>query len=240
MTNWLADRLVRLRVRRLIRRKHYEEALDVLNSATGTKTHPFALAQAAYCQCELGRYEGALALLDRVLQAKPDYAWAHAQVARCYRELGRDREALESLTRAVRTGRTSRSKLGDLETWLQHLGYLQAKLGDPEKAIESFEAAIKIRPGASSYCSLGSVLGKLGRYEEALRAYEEAVKLSPNDAETHYGVGWALCNLGRHTAAIQSLKTALRLNPRHTKALCSTAMAEVELGKFAEALSCME
>jgi len=71
MTNWLADRLVRLRVRRLIRRKHYEEALDVLNSARGTKTRPpFALAQAAYCQCELGRYEEALALLDRVLQAR--------------------------------------------------------------------------------------------------------------------------------------------------------------------------
>jgi len=187
MKSWLAARIFRLRVRRLIRRKHYEKALTVLNSTTGADSrNPYTLANAAYCRCQLGNYQEALALLDRVLQAKPDYAWAHAYVARCYQELGRDREALESLTRAVRIDKTSSSKLRDLETWLQHLGCLQAKLGDPEKATESFEAAIKIRPSSPRYCSLGSVLGKLGRHEEALRAYEQAVSLSPNDAEGHY------------------------------------------------------
>src|SRR5580700_10353044 len=173
MTNWLAGRLVRLRVRRLIQQKRYEEALNVLNSAFGASPcNPYVLAHAAYCHCELRHHEEALALLDRVLQAKPDYAWAHGHVGRCYQELGRDREALESLTRAVRISKASRSKLHDLENWLQHLGRLQAKLGDPEKAIESFEAAIKIKPSAHTYSSLGSVLGELGKYEDALCAYE--------------------------------------------------------------------
>jgi tetratricopeptide (TPR) repeat protein len=206
MKNWLTDRLVPLHVRRLIRQKHYEEALNVLTSDAGANLpSPYALANAAYCHCQLGHYEEALGLLDQVLQAKPDYAWAHAHVARCYKELGRDQEALESLTRAVRIDKDSRSKLHDLGAWLQHLGCLQAKLGDPEKATESFEAAIKIAPSAPRYCSLGSVLGKLGRYEEALRAYEEAVKLNPNDAEAHYGVGWALCKHRYGTGGIRNV-----------------------------------
>ena len=81
MTNWLADRLARLRVRLLIRRNRYQEALNVLNSGAGADARsPYALANAAYCHCQLGHYKEALGLLDRVLQAKPDYTWAHAYV----------------------------------------------------------------------------------------------------------------------------------------------------------------
>jgi len=53
-----------------------------------------------------------------------------------------------------------------------------------------------------------------GRYEEAIAAYKEAIRLDPDDAESHYRLGWTYQRLGRSGVEQMALfREAIRLNP---------------------------
>lgn len=60
------------------------------------------------------------------------------------------------------------------------MGLTQRKLGDFQSAVESYENAIKIKPGfALAHKNLGVVLEEMGRLKQAAEAYLKYVELAP-------------------------------------------------------------
>lgn len=77
-------------------------------------------------------------------------------------------------------------------------GFNFYKLGQYEKAVESFKEAIRIRPYyADAYNWIGLSYGRLEQYEKAIEAYKEAIKLKPDYIEAQEDLGFAYFSSGK-------------------------------------------
>ena len=73
------------------------------------------------------------------------------------------------------------------------LGVARSYAGRHEQALESFDAAIRLKPElAEAFVNRAAALDALGRMQEAVRDYDQALKLRPQDAATYNGRGNAL------------------------------------------------
>lgn len=65
---------------------------------------------------------------------------------------------------------------------------------------------------------------------DAVKAFKDSIKLNPNDAEAHYGLGFANFRMGRFRDAADAFKKATVLQPRMAKAHYGLGLAYQELG----------
>lgn len=100
------------------------------------------------------------------------------------------------------------------------LGRAHQKLHEPERALECFDAALRLRSDdAELYDFRGSMLQELGRLQDAIEDYGRALALRPDFplAAFHLGMarllagdferGWAGYELRRHAAGFQTAAT---------------------------------
>ncbi len=131
----------------------------------------------ALAMLNLGDAEAALAALRRALSLGPptaDEASIHTQIGVALKDLGRFEEAKAALGRAASFAEPHHEVFN-------LLGFCHFKLGEHQRAIEAFERAIEIEPGAAiNYANIGTNLRELGRLEEACRMYEHALELDPD------------------------------------------------------------
>lgn len=91
--------------------------------------------------------------------------------------------------------------------------------GDVDGAIARLRQESLASPGAPAvWTALGAMLLAKQDHAEAQRAYAQATALAPQDAEAHYGHGYALVGSGLFAPAIGVLDEALRLKPNHIPA----------------------
>jgi tetratricopeptide (TPR) repeat protein len=99
------------------------------------------------------------------------------------------------------------------------LGNTFLGLGQIDKAIEQYQAAIAIEPDyAMAHYNLGVALASLGRLDEAIEQYEKAVQLQPNDAATQNNLGNALLIRGQIEMGMLHCQEALRIDPEFAEA----------------------
>ena len=73
---------------------------------------------------------------------------------------------------------------------LNLVGTFYKSIKMPDKAIQSFENAITIKPDyAEAYNNLGATLQELGRLDMAVKNYEEALSIKPDYAEAYNNLG---------------------------------------------------
>lgn len=84
--------------------------------------------------------------------------------------------------------------------------------GDPDKAVDQFEAALAVQPGhIAIYLNLAEATRKQGMQGKALHYYRQALKLEPNNPYAIAGEGAALVEKGavekakRNLARLQQL-----------------------------------
>ena len=123
---------------------------------------------------ELGRYEGAFAAFDRMVQLRPSSS-AYARVSYARELLGRPQEAEDAMRLALA------SAAGDQErsAWvLSHLGKLALSQGKTAVAARRFRAALAVSPG------YGSALEGLGHVEAARGRLAQAIGLMKRAGES--------------------------------------------------------
>lgn len=122
---------------------------------------------------ELGRYEGAFAAFDRMVELRPSSS-AYARVSYARELLGRPQEAEEAMQLALESaaGHTERS------AWvLAHLGKLALAQGKTGVAARRFRAALAVSPGyGSALEGLGHIEAARGRLTQAIALMERAGK----------------------------------------------------------------
>lgn len=119
------------------------------------------------------------------------------------------------------------------------------ELGDYNRAIESAQTMVDLRPDAASYSRVSYLRSLTGDTHGAVQAMDVAVKAAdPRDPE---GVAWyrvhlgdELMNLGRTAAAEREYDKALLIFPGYPLALVAKGRALLRAGKLQEAVEFYE
>jgi|GEM_PF-1130399 len=180
----------------------------------------------------LGDPEKALSRIREALAIDP--ACDEALVAEA--SLLRQRGDLEMARRRYEAGYRLVITRPDL---LCNFGNLLAALDQPEPALQQFDRAIALQPGAALFhYNRGNVLMRLMRYREAIAAFDAALKLEARHADAWNNRGNALLESGDIDAALKSFDQALSIDPAFPDALVNKGHALLESARVDEALTC--
>ena len=198
--------------------------LGMRNAEKSDETNDF-FKKAKYLT-EEGRYEEALALYKRILEAYED--------AEVYYNIGYIKTAQEKYDEALIAFRKA-IMINNLHARAyKKMGEVHVKKGEPEKAEEYFQKAgdifleremnseaeeaykevLKINPDTTNvYNSLGILYRKQRKYDEALQQYNMAIKVAPDDENILYNLGRALLDADKIDDAKAAFVRALEINP---------------------------
>jgi tetratricopeptide (TPR) repeat protein len=116
-----------------------------------------------------------------------------------------------------------------------NFGLILYGMGEIDKAIEYFQAALKIKPSAKVYSDLALAYGSKGQGEEAIRLLQAAIRLDPGYPLAYNNLGVAFMRKGLFLESIELYRTAIRLNPNYADAYINMGYSYERLGKKDEA-----
>jgi len=100
-----------------------------------------------------------------------------------------------------------------------NLGLAYASVGDKEKALQHYRAAVQINPhDAEAYINLGLFWLDEKNFAESLRYSQLALGIAKNSAKAHNNAGVALLYQGKAEEAAEHFKEALRIDPGYVAA----------------------
>lgn len=176
-----------------------------------------------------GDLDGALAILDRVLQGHPKSARALNDRGSCLRIMGEPARGAMDLRKARKIAPDSPHVLGNLAQCLRDQGEL-------DTAIKAFRKAIELNPNiAPLYGDLGATYQAKGDAKRALAAYEKSIALDARNPTILANVGSASLEVGDIERALEMSDRALQHSPQDRRALVTKAFALHELGREEEA-----
>ncbi len=164
-----------------------------------------------YCYFKAGRFDSAIACLERAIELLPTYSLArgtaYASLGNVRLAQGRYSEAITHLSEALRLNPYDADAHNDLACALR-------QLGDREQAMVHFRTAIRLKPDhALAHYHMGILLTDLDDFDEALRELQTARRLLPDRPETLFKLGVLLSNHGLYSEACANFTEALRLKP---------------------------
>lgn len=99
-------------------------------------------------------------------------------------------------------------------------GHVYRIAGQPEKAVQNFESAIRINPVAPilyrSSAAMGMALIELGRFDEAIVVAKKAQRQNPSYATAYRCLASAFAHLGRDAEAREAAARVLETDPAFT------------------------
>jgi arylsulfatase A-like enzyme/Flp pilus assembly protein TadD len=112
------------------------------------------------------------------------------------------------------------------------LGIARATAGDPDRAIEAFQAALRLDPkNAVAWQNIGLTRLHGNRPEAALAAFDKAFAVNDRLPRAWNGRGAALESLGRHAEALDAWKKATALDPQQFEAMLNIGVVALEQGQ---------
>lgn len=113
--------------------------------------------------------------------------------------------------------------------------------GDPGRARQAYEAALRLAPDRIDILSnLGVVCARLGRYDEAVIHYRRALTLRPNEARIRLNLGIAHFQLRQFRDVITQLTMVREIYPNHTQSRLLLGISHYELRELNEAIGHLE
>ncbi len=103
------------------------------------------------------------------------------------------------------------------DEWSSHynLGNFYASRNETEKAITSYEIALRLEPRAIlPLTNIAIAYGRRGEYGKAEASLRRAIEIDPKNAPVHFNLGLLLAEGGRTGEAEKELREALNFNPR--------------------------
>ncbi|MDA7989673.1 MAG: tetratricopeptide repeat protein [Gammaproteobacteria bacterium] len=195
------------------------------------------LAEKAQVLTEMGRYQDAMELFDRVMVQDSAYASDPIMQRGKYTaliNLGRVDEALESCNKTLElislrraasaSGKGNEIGLGVFREYnhqvLREKVIILGRLGRHGEVLECCEEALAEAPGDLQTLNYrGHALYNLGRYEEAFEVTEAAIDLDPTYLPIFLLRSLALHGLGKKERALDIVKEVLKIEPDNLDAL---------------------
>mmetsp|Transcript_2352 Transcript_2352/g.3304 ORF Transcript_2352/g.3304 Transcript_2352/m.3304 type:complete len:576 (+) Transcript_2352:40-1767(+) len=184
-----------------------------------------------------GAFEKAASLYERAVNAE-ETADGHVYLAETLVRVDRTEEAIRHYSRATEMYSDDQEKVASLV----NIGKLQAELGRPEMAVQSYQMVLDLQPGvetpeiADAHLQVAVSLLESQRYEEAVTHLETATSIVPTLAPAHLLLANAYRDMGLPEKAIARYKKVIKYRPRDTAGLSALGFAYHELGNFKQAL----
>ena len=154
-------------------------------------------------------YEKALVSFEQALRHRPGYDEVYISMGIAHSELGERGKAEEVLHKALASPSPQVAGLANY-----HLGLLQLKADEYERAYYSFRKALKDYPNAAlAHAKTAEALERMERNEEALGHYLEALKSEPSSAEYTYKVALTHFRLNHRAEALEYFTKTLAMAP---------------------------
>jgi tetratricopeptide (TPR) repeat protein len=136
---------------------------------------------------EEGKFDEALAELNKALEKNPDQSAIHAAIGNVYAKSGKNEEALAAYNKAIGFSPND----PDLYTTA---GITMNAMGKTAEAQEAFKKAAALNPqaAAQNYYNLGVIFMNSGKIDEAADAFKQSIAADPNFGESYYQLGMAL------------------------------------------------
>ena len=151
--------------------------------------------------------DGAIALYQKALEAKPDYADAEYNLGLALSQKGWMDDAMVHYEKAL-------AIQPDLAKANYNLGNVLFGKGRLDEAITHYQRALEIQPDHVKACSnLGLALLQKGRTDEAIVYFKKALALQPGFAEVCFNLGNLYLQKGRVDEAITYFQKALEIKP---------------------------
>ena len=174
----------------------------------GEPRHAGALHMLGVLRLGQERFDEAVGLLRRSIEAEPRFATAHYNLGCALQALGRPEEAEVAYGRALAVdGRHAAS--------LANRSGVRLQLGRPLEAFEDARRAAELVPSAASFCNAGLALKASGNAARAETMFHQALGLEPDHAESLHNLGNLLrVQRGRDEEARAILGALVRTRPR--------------------------
>ena len=175
------------------------------------------------------RWQEAIELCEKVLQAEENHVNAWHLLGVFHHQLGEHDKAIVCIDRAI----ALRPRCAD---FYSNRGVALDALGRFEDAVKDYDQSLSLQPNAASvYTNRGGSLKSLGRYEEALADMLRGCVLDSRNPEQHYNKGLVLQAMGRLDEAITCYAHVRQLAPQHVEAHWNTGLCLLLQGRYAEA-----
>jgi Flp pilus assembly protein TadD len=157
----------------------------------------------------LGKPDEAYSHFQAAAEINPNDPMSHSNLGAYLQEHGKLTEAMEQYDRTI----SLTSDAGLLAATYSNLGTAYRKLGEDQKARDSYDQALRLNPNQfNAYLGLGELLEKRNQLDDAIRNYSKSVELRPTDAGFLL-LGHALETAGRRPEALVAYQAALKLSP---------------------------
>jgi lipoprotein NlpI len=164
-----------------------------------------ALAAQAAALERAGRWAGAAALFEKIVERVPQHADAWYELGRLRRRAGQYDAALAAYATALERGVS-----GAEEVHLNRAVIYSDELRRPDEAERELAAALRLRPDyAPALLNLGNLHEDRGRREAARATYERLLALEPGNAEALARLANASKFATREDALVRRLEDAL-------------------------------
>lgn len=195
-----------------------------------------------------GYQPGVIASRDKLARAEaamssyladyPHDAYVCSKLGALYVQQGRIQDGIALLQRGLQdTVTLDPSVAYELH---YHLGIAYRQQGDPNRAVQNYQAAIQqrilptLKLGALN--NLGAILQAAGQLTPARQLYEQVIQVDPTFAPGHYNLGMVRKGLGDLAGAIAAYQQALQLNPNYAEAHQNLGVVYLKLGRIPESL----
>jgi len=194
------------------------------------------------------RYAAAVPLLTRALEGQPPGSVVHHQLGLAYRGLGEMEAASRHLASNKSVAVSFPDPLMEQLVPLVRGAHFQARLGikalkngDPERAVESLETALRLdAESAWVRYNLAVAYREAGRPEDSQRQLLEAIALDPDYRNAHFNLGSQLADQGDFVAAASHFARAAQIDPDDHDARLELAVARSRSDDLDGALSTLE
>lgn len=156
-------------------------------------------------------FSGALSILERILQKKPDDENALYFAGICNFKMNKLPEAIDAFNKV-------NSLNPSFPGAYLHLGICYQKQGELEQSLGFYQKALQLEPkNVISLFNSGLILYKLERYPEALTYFEKAVELKPDDPEILEFIGLCYIQNENYEKATEYLEKAKKNSTNEDK-----------------------
>lgn len=183
---------------------------------------------------ELGRIgdlDGAIELLERMLQEDPTNIAGQHSLGLFLTRRGDFHRAIETIRRVL-------GKRPTVPAYHVNLAEAYRSQGDLERTIGACRTALMIKPEfPEALCTLGLAFHGMKRHAEAAEEFRRALALRPNMAAAHNNLGIVLKETGAIDEAIAHFRSALKSAPDLNRARVNLGIALLESRQAEEAES---
>jgi tetratricopeptide (TPR) repeat protein len=120
----------------------------------------------------------------------------------------------------------------DFEYWRHYVrAWLLHFFGREKAAFGEFETAYRLRPDVEAARHLAFIAARDKHFAISEKWYLEVLRLAPDDAESHFNLGFVRQEAGKSREAVESFGNAARLKPSLDRAWYGAGLAHARLGE---------